>query len=160
MRVIAWGPTLTEERAAASGVALVPLETVFRESDVISLHLRLSERTRGLVTERHLSLMKPSGYLINTARGPLVEEAALIAALREHRIAGAGLDVFDVEPLPAGHPLLTLDNVVLTPHIGYVTQEAYHNFFRQVVESIESYLDGKFPTRALNPDALERRAAG
>ncbi len=160
MQVIAWGPTLTEERAAASKAAFVPLETLFRESDVICLHLRLTEQTRGLVTERHLSLMKPSAYLINTARGPLVDEAALVAALKNRRIAGAGLDVFDVEPLPAGHQLLTLDNVVLTPHIGYVTQEAYHVFFRQVVESIESYLDGMLPARVLNSDALKHRGAG
>ncbi len=160
MRVIAWGPTLTEERAAASGVTYVPLDTLFRESDVVSLHLRLSERTHGLVTARLLSLMKPTAYLINTARGPLVDAVALVAALRERRIAGAGLDVFDVEPLPAGHPLLTLDNVVLTPHTGYVTQEAYHIFFRQVVENIESFLDGQLPTRALNPEAMKRRAAG
>jgi phosphoglycerate dehydrogenase-like enzyme len=160
MRVIAWGPTLTEERAAAGGVMYVPLDTLFRESDVVSLHLRLSEQTRGLVTARHLSLMKPTAFLINTARGPLVDEAALVAALRERRIAGAGLDVFDAEPLPANHPFLALENVVLTPHIGYVTEEAYHIFFRQVVENIESYLDGHLPPRALNPDALGRRAAG
>lgn len=160
MRVLAWGPTLTEERAAAGGVTCVPLDTLFRESDVISLHLRLSERTRGLVTARHFSLMKPSAYLINTARGPLVDEAALVAALREGRIAGAGLDVFDVEPLPPGHPLLALENVVLSPHMGYVTQEAYHIFFRQVVENIESYLDGHLPPRTLSPDALARRGAG
>ena len=160
MRVIAWGPTLTEERAAAGGVTFVPLDTLFRESDVVSLHLRLSERTRGLVTAHHLSLMKPTAYLINTARGPLVDEAGLVVALKERRIAGAGLDVFDVEPLPANHPLLALDNVVLTPHTGYVTQEAYHIFFRQVVENIEGYLDGKLPPRTLNPDAMERRATG
>ncbi len=160
MRVLAWGPTLTEERAAASGVTYVPLDTLFRESDVVSLHLRLSEQTRGLVTARHLFLMKPTALLINTARGPLVDEAALITALRERRIAGAGLDVFDAEPLPANHPFLALENVVLTPHMGYVTEEAYHIFFRQVVENIESYLDGKLPTRALNPEAMKRRAAG
>jgi len=158
MRVLAWGPTLTEERAAASGVMYVALDTLFRESDVVSLHLRLSERTRGLVTARHLSLMKPAAYLINTARGPLVDEAALVTVLRERRIAGAGLDVFDVEPLPAHHPLLALENVVLSPHKGYVTQEAYHIFFRQVVESIESYLDGGLPPRALNPEARGRRS--
>lgn len=160
MRVLAWGPTLTEERAAGSGATLVPLDTLFRESDVVSLHLRLSDRTRGLVTARHLSLMKPSAYLINTARGPLVDEAALVTALRERRIAGAGLDVFDVEPLPGNHPLLTLENVVLSPHMGYVTQESYHTFFRQVVESIEGYLDGNLPPRALNPEAMRQRAPG
>ena len=157
MRVLAWGPTLTAERAAAGGVSFVPMETVFRESDVVSLHLRLSEQSRGLVTPAHLALMKPTAYLVNTARGPLVEEAALVAALRERKIAGAALDVYDAEPLPPDHPLLALDNVVLTPHIGYVTQEAYHVFFRQVVENIEGHLDGKLPPRALNPEALTRR---
>jgi phosphoglycerate dehydrogenase-like enzyme len=160
MRVLGWGPTLTAERAAASGVTCVPLDTLCRESDVISLHLRLSEKTRGVVTARHLSLMKPSAFLINTARGPLVDETALLAALRERRIAGAGLDVYGEEPLPANHPLLTLENAVLSPHKGYVTQEGYHTFFRQVVESIESYLDGKLPPRALNPQAMRQRAAG
>ena len=158
MRVLAWGPTLTEGRAAASDVTYVALDTLFRESDIVSLHLRLSERTRGLVTGRHLSLMKPTAYLINTARGPLVDEGALVTALRECRIAGAGLDVFDVEPLPANHPFLTLENVVLSPHSGYVTQETYHIFFRQVVENIESYLEGHLPPRSLNPEAWGRRA--
>ncbi len=159
MRVLAWGPTLTEERAVASGVAYVPLDMLFRESDVVSLHLRLSERTRGLVTAQLLSSMKPSAFLINTARGPLVDEAALVAALRERRIAGAGVDVYDVEPLPTNHPLLLLENVVLSPHKGYVTQEGYHTFFRQVVENIESYLDGNQPPRTLNPEARGRRTS-
>lgn len=157
MRVLAWGPTLTEERAAASGVIYVPLDTLFRESDVISLHLRLSEQTRGIVTARHLSLMKPTAYLINTARGPLVDEVALVVTLREGRIAGAALDVYDVEPLPPNSPLLALQNVVLSPHVGYVTREAYDLFFRQVLESIESYLDGHLPPRTLNPEAMARR---
>jgi phosphoglycerate dehydrogenase-like enzyme len=160
MRVLAWGPTLTDERAAASGVTRVPLETLFRESDVVSLHLRLSERTRGLVTAEHLSLMKPTAYLVNTARGPLVNEAALVTALREGRIAGAALDVFDVEPLPRGHPLLALDTVILSPHMGYVTREAYHHFFRQVVEGIEHYLDGRVPPHTLNPEAMAHRPGG
>ncbi|HWT83068.1 MAG TPA: D-2-hydroxyacid dehydrogenase family protein, partial [Candidatus Methylomirabilis sp.] len=158
MRVLAWGPTLTKERAAAADVSYVTPDTLFRDSDVISLHLRLSEKTRRVVTAQLLSLMKPTAFLINTARGPLVDEAALVTALRERRMAGAGLDVFDGEPLPPSHPFLTLDNVVLTPHIGYVTQEAYHIFFRQVVESIEVYLDGKIPPRTLNPEALRLRA--
>ncbi len=157
MRVLAWGPTLTPERAAASEATYVPLEMVFRQSDVVSLHLRLSEQSRGLITADLLALMKPTAYLVNTARGPLVDEAALVTALRERRIAGAALDVYDVEPLPAGHPLLTLENVVLTPHLGYVTEEAYHVFFRQVAEAIASYLDGQVPARALNPEALARR---
>ncbi|HYL81308.1 MAG TPA: NAD(P)-dependent oxidoreductase, partial [Candidatus Acidoferrum sp.] len=157
MRVLAWGPTLTPERAAASEVTLVTLDALFRESDVVSLHLRLSEQSRGLVTSDLLGCMKPSAYLINTARGPLVDEAALVTALRERRIAGAGLDVYAIEPLPADHPFLALENVVLTPHLGYVTQEAYHVFFREVAETIASFLDGQVPARALNPDALARR---
>jgi len=115
--------------------------------------------TRGLITARHLALMKPTAFLINTSRGPVVDEAALVEALRARRIAGAGLDVFDVEPLPADHPLLALDNVVLTPHVGYVTREAYDIFFRQTVENIEMYLDGKVPPRALNPEVMARRRA-
>lgn len=157
MRVLAWGPTLTPERATASEAAFVPLETLFRESDVVSLHLRLSDQSRGLVTADLLACMKPSAYLINTARGPLVDEVALVASLRERRIAGAALDVYAVEPLPADHPFLALENVVLTPHLGYVTEEAYHVFFREVTENISSYLDGQVPARAVNPDALARR---
>ena len=160
MRVLAWGPTLTDERAAASGAMRVPLETLFRESDVISLHLRLSDQTRGLVTAEQFCLMKPTAYLINTARGPLVDEAALIAALHEHRIAGAALDVFDIEPVPRDHPFLALENVVVSPHMGYVTNEAYHHFFRQVVESIEHHLDGRLPPRTLNPEAMGRGPSG
>jgi phosphoglycerate dehydrogenase-like enzyme len=157
MRVLAWGPTLTDERAAASGVTRVPLETLFRESDVVSLHLRLSDRTRGVVTADLLSRMKPTAHLVNTARGPLVDEAALVRALREGRIAGAALDVFDVEPLPKDNPLLTLENVVLSPHMGYVTSETYHQFFLQVVASIEHYLDGRVPPHTLNPEAMAQR---
>ncbi|MBI4593746.1 MAG: D-2-hydroxyacid dehydrogenase family protein [Candidatus Rokubacteria bacterium] len=157
MRVLAWGPTLTAERATAAGADYVPLETLLKESDVVTLHTRLSDLTRGLITARHLALMKPTAYLINTARGPIVDEAALVTALRERRIAGAGLDVFDVEPIAPDHPLLALDNVVLTPHIGYVTHEAYDVFFREVVEHIEQYLDGKVPDRTLNPEALDKR---
>lgn len=157
MRVLAWGPTLTPERAAAAGAHFVPLEVLFRESDIVSVHLRLSERTAGIITAHLLSLMKPTAYFVNTARGELVDEAALVQALQTRRIAGAALDVYQVEPLPPDHPLLTLENVVLSPHMGFVTHEAYHRFFEQVVECIESYLDGHVPPRALNPDALARR---
>ncbi|MBF8288404.1 MAG: hypothetical protein HW381_1512 [Candidatus Rokubacteria bacterium] len=156
MRVLAWGPTLTAERAAAGGAAYVPLETLLAESDVVSLHTRLSDQTRGLITAPRLALMKPTAYLINTARGPIVDEAALVGALRERRIAGAALDVFDEEPLPAGHPLAALDNVVLTPHLGFVTHEAYDVFFRGAVDNILRWLDGGLPERTLNPAA--RRA--
>ncbi len=156
MRLLAWGPTLTPERAAAGGASYVRLETLLRESDVVSLHPRLSDTTRGLITARHLTLMKPTAFLINTARGPIVDEAALVAALRDRRIAGAALDVFDEEPLPPDHPLLALDNVVLTPHLGYVTHEAYAIFFREVVDNIEAHLDGRLPARTLNPEAHPR----
>lgn len=149
MRVLATGLTLTDERAAAAGATRVDLETLLRESDVVSVHYRLSDRTRGLITARHLALMKPSAFLVNTARGPIVDEAALVDALRGRRIAGAALDVFDVEPLAKGHPLLGLDNVVLTPHLGFVTAEGYGIFFGQAVESILAYLDGKTPPRVV-----------
>jgi phosphoglycerate dehydrogenase-like enzyme len=145
MRVLASGITLTAERAAQAGAVMVDLDTLMRDSDVVSLHLRLSDRTRGLVTARHLALMKPTAYLVNTARGPLVDEAALVAALRERRIAGAALDVYDVEPLPKSHPLLGLDTVVLTPHVGFVTREGYDVFFSGVVDNIEAALVGKSP---------------
>jgi phosphoglycerate dehydrogenase-like enzyme len=157
MRVVAWGPTLTDERARAAGVSRLELEELFRQSDVVSLHLLLSDQSRGLVTGRLLALMKPSAYLVNTARGPLIDETALVAALREGRIAGAALDVYDAEPLPREHPLLALDNVVLTPHLGYVTEEGYRAFFGQAVENIASWLDGETPKRALNPEVLARR---
>jgi len=157
MRVLAWGPTLTADRAEAAGVVRLGLDDLFRESDVVSVHLRLSEQSRGLVGRHLLGLMKPTAYLVNTARGPIVDEPALLGALRERRIAGAALDVFDVEPLPRDHPLLSLDNVVLTPHLGYVTREAYHTFFEQVVENIVAWLDGQVPARSLNPEAFAQR---
>ena len=148
MHTIAWSPNLTEERAQQGGAALVSKEDLFRTADVLSIHLVLSDRTRGMVGERELSLMKPSAYLINTSRGPLVSEAALVAALQAGRIAGAGLDVFDPEPLPPSHPLCSMDNVVLTPHIGYVTEGTYESFFTQIVEDINAYLEGK-PIRVI-----------
>jgi phosphoglycerate dehydrogenase-like enzyme len=156
MTVVAWGPTLTAERAAAVGATHVELDDLFRMSDVVTLHLRLSERTQGIVTARHLGLMKPTAHVVNAARGPLVDEAALVAALQERRIAGAALDVFWEEPLPAGHPLRTLDNVVLSPHMGYVTREAFDLFFSRAVENIDAYLKGDVPPGALNPEVLER----
>jgi phosphoglycerate dehydrogenase-like enzyme len=149
MRVLATGLTLTDQRAIAAGATRVDLDTLMRESDVVSVHYRLSEKTRGLITARHLALMKPTAFLVNTARGPIVDEAALVDVLRARRIAGAALDVFDVEPLPTAHPLLGLDNVVLTPHLGFVTAEGYGIFFGQAVESILAYLDGKTPPRVV-----------
>jgi phosphoglycerate dehydrogenase-like enzyme len=156
MRVLAAGPTLTDERASAAGGTRVSLDELFRDSDVVSLHLRLVERTRGIVAARHLALMKPTAFLVNTARGALVDEAALVAALRDRRIAGAALDVFDIEPLPENHAFRSLDNVLLSPHMGYVTEEAFRLFFDQAAENVERYLDGALPNRTLNPEVMSR----
>jgi phosphoglycerate dehydrogenase-like enzyme len=134
MQVIAWSQNLTEEAATAVGARRVEKATLFEESDVVSIHMVLSERTRGLVAEPELALMKPQAYLINTSRGPIVDEAALIAALKNGRIAGAGLDVYDVEPPPADHPLRALPNVTLSPHLGYVTREILAAFYSDTVE--------------------------
>ena len=145
MDVIAWSQNLTQERADQVGARLVGKDELFSQADVLSVHLVLSDRTRGLVSQRELSLMKPTAFLINTSRGPNVDEAALITALRERRIAGAGLDVFDVEPLPPGHPYLQLDNILITPHLGYVTLETYERFYGEAVEDIVGFLSGSPP---------------
>ncbi len=155
MRVLAWSANLTEEKAAAAGAIYTPLDDLFRQSDIVTLHLRLSHRTRGLVTARHLSLMKPKACLVNTARGHLVDENALVAALRDGRIGGAALDVFQTEPLPVQHSLRSLENVVLSPHMGYVSAEAYDQFFRAAVDNIEAYLEGRVPLGAMNPEVLK-----
>jgi len=157
MSVIAWGPTLTPERAAKSQAAFMPLDDVLRTADVVSIHLTLSNQSRGLVDERRLRLMKKSAYLINTARGAIIDEQALVRVLSEKAIAGAALDVFVEEPLPANHPLLELDNVVLTPHLGWPTDSGFEGFAENAVANIFDYLDGKL-TRALNPEAMEHRA--
>src|SRR5580698_927007 len=153
MKVIAWSQNLTEEAAAAVGVRRVEKDDLFRMADVLSIHVQLSDRTRGLVTARELALMKPEAYLINTSRGPIVVETDLIAALRSGRIAGAGIDVFDVEPPPADHPFRTMDNVTVTPHLGYVTHETLRAFYTDTVEAVVAFIDGK-PIRIANPDAL------
>ena len=153
MSVVAWSQNLTAERAAELGAALVTKDELFTRSDVLSVHLQLSQRTVGLVGGRELGLMKPTAYLVNTSRGPIVDESALLRALKEGSIAGAGLDVFDQEPLPTDHPFLHLENTVLTPHIGYVTREGYEVFYRDTVEDIAAYLAGE-PVRVLNPSAL------
>jgi phosphoglycerate dehydrogenase-like enzyme len=160
MEVIAWSQNLTSEAAAAVGARRVEKEALFREADVISIHLVLSERTHGLVAGPELALMKPSAYLINTSRGPIVDEAALIAGLKAGQIAGAGLDVYDVEPLPSDHPLRSLPNVTLSPHLGYVTRELLAAVYSDAVEAVAAWLDGK-PIRIANREALaERSAAG
>lgn len=148
MAVVAWSPHLTQERAEPYGVRAVDKRVLFSESDVVTIHMPLSEASRGLIGAADLALMKPTAYLVNTSRGPLVDEAALIAALREHRIAGAALDVYDVEPLPPDHPLRSLRNTLLLPHIGYVTTENYRVWFGQVVEDIVAWADGA-PIREL-----------
>ncbi|MDH5285619.1 MAG: D-2-hydroxyacid dehydrogenase family protein [Betaproteobacteria bacterium] len=143
MRVVAWSPRLTAEAAQASGAQRLDLDDLLGESDVVSIHLTLAPESRGLIDARRLALMKRTACLVNTARGPIVDEAALVAALREGRIAGAGLDVFDVEPLPAGHELARLPNVVLTPHIGWPTDEAYADFANAAADVLIAYMDGR-----------------
>jgi phosphoglycerate dehydrogenase-like enzyme len=153
MQTIAWSQNLTAEAAAEVGVRRVEKDELFAEADILSVHLQLSDRTRGLVTARELGLMKPEAYLVNTSRGPIVNEAALIAALREGRIAGAGLDVFDTEPLPKDHPFRSMDNVTLTPHLGYNTAETLRSFWGDMPEAIAAFAKGE-PIRVANPDAL------
>jgi phosphoglycerate dehydrogenase-like enzyme len=148
MQLIAWSQNLSAEKAREAGATLVAKDELFRRADFITIHLQLSPRTRSLVGADEFALMKPTAFLINTSRGPIVDEAALIRALRERRIAGAGLDVYDVEPLPQDHPLRKIDNAVLTPHLGYVTEDTYRIFSRQTVEDIRAFLDGK-PVRVL-----------
>ena len=148
MKLIAWSQNLTEEAAKAGGATLVSKEDLFRQSDFLSIHLQLSARSRGLVTAQDLALMKPTAFLINTSRGPIVDEPALLAVLGQRKIAGAGLDTFDVEPLPVSHPLRKLDNVVLTPHLGYVSQEGYSVYYTEMVENIKAWLAGS-PVRVM-----------
>ncbi|MYZ46441.1 D-2-hydroxyacid dehydrogenase family protein [Rhizobiales bacterium L72] len=151
MEVIAWSPNLTAEKAAQKGARRVEKEELFARSDVVSLHLVLSERSRGIVGAAELGLMKPTALLVNTARGPIVDEPSLVAALKEKRIAGAGLDVYDVEPLPDDHPLRTLPNAILMPHLGYNVWEFFQTAFGDVVANILAYRSGR-PIRVLDPD--------
>ena len=150
MKVSAWSQNLTAERCAEIGVDYAgALDALLQSSDIVTIHLVLSDRTRGLLGARELGLMKRNALLINTSRGPIVDEAALLAMLKEKRIAGAGLDVFDKEPLPADHPLRSFGNVVATPHLGYVTEEAYRLFYGQSVDNIAAWLAGK-PVRVIS----------
>jgi phosphoglycerate dehydrogenase-like enzyme len=143
MRVLAWSQNLTAEKCAAAGAALVSKEELLRQADIVSVHLVLSERTRGLIGAGELALMKRSARLVNTSRGPIVVEAALIAALKAGQIAGAAIDVYDVEPLPAEHPYRNLDNLLATPHIGYVSRGLYQRFYRDTVSNIIAWLDAR-----------------
>ena len=148
MDVIAWSPNLTAERAHEHGARAVSKQELFAQSDVVTIHMPLSDRSRGIVGAAELALMRPSAYLINTSRGPIVDEGALVDALAAGRIAGAGLDVYDTEPLPAGHPLRTMPRTLLLPHIGYVTGDAYEVFYRDAVADIVAWADGG-PIRVL-----------
>jgi phosphoglycerate dehydrogenase-like enzyme len=157
MKIIAWGPTLTPERASRSQATYMPLDELLKEVDVVSVHLALSDQSRNLLNEARLRLMKKSAYLINTARGAIVDERSLVKILQESAIAGAALDVFVEEPLAANHPLLQLDNVVLTPHLGWPTDSGFAGFAENAVTNILDYMDGKL-TRVINPEALQNRA--
>jgi phosphoglycerate dehydrogenase-like enzyme len=148
MNVIAWSQNLTPDRCKEHGVAYATKADLFQQSDFISIHMVLSDRSRGLVSKTDLGMMKPTAYIINTSRGPIIDEAALIAALQNKTIAGAGLDVFDTEPLPRDHALRKLPNVVITPHLGYVTRDGYRAFYGGTVEAIRAFLDRK-PIRVI-----------
>jgi phosphoglycerate dehydrogenase-like enzyme len=152
MKVIAWSQNLTAERAQEYGATLVSKDGLLAQSDILTIHLVLGDRSRGLIGAGELAKMKPTAYLVNTSRGPIVDEAALLHALEQGTIAGAALDVFDIEPLPLDHPFRRLENVVVSPHIGYVTEETYRVFYGDTLENIQAFLAGK-PIRVLNPSA-------
>ena len=155
MNVIAWSQNLTEERCrAVNATKAASKDELLSQADVMSIHLVLSDRTRGLIGKREFALMKPTAYLVNTSRGPIIDEAALIEAAKQKRIAGIGLDVYDVEPLAADHPLRNMPGTVITPHLGYVTESNYRDYYGKSVENIVAFLDGK-PRRVINPDVLK-----
>ena len=143
MEIIAWSQNLTDARAAEFGAKRVALDTLMSTADVVTIHLYLSQRTIGVIGRHELSLMKPSAYLVNTARSPIIDEAALIDVLQNRKIAGAALDVFDVEPLPLNHPFRALDNTIVTPHVGYVTEEGLSVMYGGVVENIRAFREGR-----------------
>ena len=153
MNIIAWSQNLTAERARECGATLVDKDTLFRDSDIVSIHLVLSQRTRGLVGAHELGLMKPTAYLVNISRGPIVNEEALVDTLERRAIAGAALDVFEEEPLPRNHPLLHLDNTLILPHLGYVTEESYRAMYAGVIEDIRAFASGE-PVRMINEEVL------
>ena len=150
MKVIAWSQNLTPERCKEVGAEYFSKEDLFRNADFVTIHVQLGQRNRGLITAKELGLMKKTAFLINTSRGPIVEEAALIDALNKKQIAGAGLDVYDIEPLPLDHPYRKMDNVVITPHLGYVSQQNYEKYYPDIVDDIRGFLDGK-PQRVVVP---------
>ena len=153
MKVVAWSQNLTHEAASAVGVQRVEKDELLARSDVISIHVVLSQRSRGLIGARELALMKPTAHLINTARGPIVDQAALVDCLRAGKIGGAALDVYDQEPLPPDHPLRGLDNLIMTPHLGYMVEDSLRVFYGDMVDAVTAFLDGK-PIRVMNPETL------
>ena len=160
MEILAWSPNMTPERAAAAGVRAMELDALLAEADVVSVHLQLTPMSRGLISRERLAKMKPDALLVNTARGPIVDEDALTEMLQSGRLWGAALDVYGQEPLPETHPLFSLPNVVLTPHVGWVSEDSFVGYFEHLVENIEAYLDGRPIPRMVNPKALERRRSG
>jgi phosphoglycerate dehydrogenase-like enzyme len=155
MNLLAWSPNLTADKAQEAGATLADKAALLEQSDVVTLHVVLSERSRGLLGAQDLARMKPNAILVNSSRGPLVDEDALIAAVKSGRLIAA-LDVYGQEPLPADHPLRKLPNTVLTPHLGYCTTEVYEQFYGEAVENVLGFLDGK-PLRLLNPEVLDKR---
>lgn len=153
MEVMAWSPNLTPERAAEAGVRYASREELFARADIVTMHMVLSDRTRGLIGAADLARMKPNAWIINTSRGPLIDERALLDVLQGGRIGGAGLDVYHEEPLLPEHPLLKLDNTVLTPHLGYVVEESFRAFYEDTVEAVEAWIGGA-PVRPVNPEVL------
>src|SRR3984885_4220955 len=143
MNVIAWSPNLTPERCKEVGVGYATKEELFSTADIVTIHVVLGPRSRGLVGPEDLARMKPTAYIVNTARGPIIDEAALLEVLQQRKIAGAAVDVFSVEPLPVDHPFRKLDNIVLTPHLGYVTAESFRNHYSQMVEGIDAWFKGE-----------------
>ena len=155
MEVVAWSQNLTPERAAECGARLVSKEELFSTSDFISVHVVLSDRTRGLVGAADFARMKPTAVLVNTSRWPVLDEAALIAAVEQRKLAHAALDVYSREPLPLDHPLRRMENVTLSPHLGYLNTDVFGHFYGESVKNIEAWLDGK-PINVVNPEALQK----
>ena len=153
MRIIAWSQNMTRQRAEECGATLVDKKTLFEESDIVSVHLVLSDRTRSLVGSSELALMKPSAYIVNTSRGPIIDEKALIDVLERKAIAGAALDTFDVEPLPQGHPLFKTPNTLICPHLGYAIDDSYHAFYTGIIENVRAFTSGE-PLRVINETVL------
>ena len=151
---------MTPERAEAAGIIAMELDDLLAEVDVVSIHLQLTPMSRGIISRERLAKMKPDALLVNTARGPIVDEEAMVEMLQTGKLWGAGLDVYGQEPPPPDHPLFSLQNVVLTPHIGWVSEDSFQGFFEGIVENVEAYLDGRPIPRMLNPEALEHRRSG